>query len=179
MSDVTDTRDEIQTLVGFRGRGPGTDAERRAAQHVRARLEAIGRDVDVEATWIRPRWALAHTGCLLLAVVGSVLSTAAAVVGLVMAAVALVLLLADLSGRIHLARRLTGRRASQNVVSREHGDRHGTLVLVAHCDAAQSGFAYGAAPGWRAALGRRVGPYAPVVGALAVVVACAALRTGG
>jgi hypothetical protein len=40
---LIDAREEIEALVGFEGRGPGTDAERRAAMHVSARLEHLGR----------------------------------------------------------------------------------------------------------------------------------------
>ncbi|MEA2448827.1 MAG: hypothetical protein QOG63_759 [Thermoleophilaceae bacterium] len=180
---MIDTRREIEQLVAFRGRGPGTDAERRAAAHLRRRLESLGRDAEVESTWIRPAWPLAHTGYALTGVVASVVSTAAPTIGLIAAAVALVLLVADLGGRIHLGRRLTGRRASQNVVSREDGGRPGTLVLVAHYDAARTGFVYGAPARLRAALGRvvrrTIGPFRMVFWALAVVLACAALRTGG
>src|SRR4051794_15524858 len=143
MDAVIDPHTEIDELVAHRGRGPGTDAERRAAEHLRRRLESLGREAEVEATWIRPRWALVHTLCAALGVVASIVATSAAVPGAIGAGVALVIAVADLGGRIHLGRRLTGRRGSQNVVSREQEDRPGTLVLVAHYDAARTGFAYG------------------------------------
>jgi hypothetical protein len=183
MGGVIEPRTEIERLVEFRGRGPGTDAERRAGQHLRRRLEALGREVDVEPTWIRPRWALAHTAYAVLGVVASVVATGAPVAGAIVAGAALILTIADLSGRIHLGRRLTGRRASQNVISREGGHRPGTLVLVAHYDAARTGFVYGWMAEWRAALGHRIrrpiGPFAPVVWALAGVLATAVLRSAG
>src|SRR5689334_11352238 len=107
-------REEIEDLVAFEDRGPGSDAERRAAQHLRGRLEALGRDADVEATWIRPNWPLAYTGYALLGIVASIVSTASAVAAIVLAAIALLATVGDLSGRLHTGRRLTGRRGSQN-----------------------------------------------------------------
>jgi hypothetical protein len=173
---VIDARTEIGGLVAFEGRGPGTDAERRAAEHLRQRLEELDRDADVEATWIRPNWPLAYTAYALLGVVASVVAAVTPVAGLVLAAIALVALLADLSGRLHTGRRLTGRRGSQNVISREDGNRPGTLVLVAHYDAAHTGFAFGSLA---YSLGRRVGAFRPLAISLALVLATAILRTAG
>ena len=177
---MIDARQEIEDLVAFKARAPGTDAERRAAQHLRRRLESLGRAVDVEPTWIRPAWPLAHTAYALLGVVASVISTAEPTAAAIAAGIAIVLLLADTSGRLHLGRRLTGRRGSQNVVSREDADRPGTLVLVAHYDAASTGFVYGAPNRVRAWLSRRVrhaiGPFELVLASLAVVLACSVIR---
>ena len=174
------TRTDIEELVGFTARGPGTDAERRAAQHLGRRLESLGRDAESEATWIRPGWPLAWTAYVLMGLVGSVAATRAPVAGAAIAAAALLLAIADLSGRIHLGRRVTGRRASQNVVSREDGGRPGTLVLVAHYDAARTGYVYGRLAERRAAFGRRtgrpLGAFEPVVWSLAIVLVCALLR---
>src|SRR5689334_8106756 len=128
MSGVIDVRDEIDALVAFAGRGPGTDAERRAAKHLRERLDDLGREAEVEATWIRPNWPLAYTGYALFGVVASIISTNAATAGAIVAGVALLATLVDLSGRLHSGRMLTGRRGSQNVLSREDNDRAGTLV---------------------------------------------------
>src|SRR3954471_22656343 len=183
MEDVIDPHREIEGLVRFQGRGPGTDAERRAAEHLRARLHTLGREATVETAWIRPTWPLAFTGYVLAGVVGSIVSTGAATAGAIIAGLALVAALADLSGRLHLGRRLTGRRATQNVVSREDGRRPGTLVLTAHYDAAPTGFVYGRSAERRAALGkslrRPIGPFAIVVYALAAVLAMAILRAAG
>ena len=175
MEGVIDATEEIGDLVAFDGRGPGTDSERRAAQHLRARLEESGREAELEPTWIRPNWPLAYTGYALFGVVASIVATGAATAGAIVAGVALLALLADLSGRFHTGRRLTGRRGSQNVVSREDNERPGTLVLLAHYDAAPAGFAFGAFP----RLGRRVGPFRPLAVALALVLATAVLRAGG
>jgi hypothetical protein len=175
MLRVIDARREIEGLVAFTGRGPGTDAERRAALHLRARLEEMGRDADAEPTWIRPNWPLAYTGYALFGVVASIVATASGTVGAIVAGVVLIAALADLSGRMHTGRRLTGRRGSQNVISREDAERPGTLVLVAHYDAARTGFAFGAA----ARAGRRLGPFRPLVWSLAAIAACAVLRAAG
>lgn len=175
MSTVIDARKEIEALVAFGGRGPGTDAERRAAQHLRGRLESLGRGAELEATWIRPNWPLVHTAFALFGVVASIVATRAALAGAIIAGVLLVAAIVDLGGRFHLARLLTGRRGSQNVVSPEGGGRPGTLVLVAHYDAGRSGAAFGVA----ARLGRWIGPFWPMLLALAVVLAMAIVRAVG
>jgi hypothetical protein len=77
----------------------------------------------------------------------------------------------DLTGGFQLARRLTPRRASQNVVSREDGGRPGTLVLVAHYDAGRSGAVFG----WR--LAERA--FEVLFWSIVVVLACSALRLAG
>ena len=177
-----DTRTEIEELVAFAERGPGTDAERRASQHLVRRLRSLGREADVEATWIRPGWPLAWTAYVLTGLVGSVAATQAPVAGAAIAAVALVVAVTDVSG-LHIGRRITGRRASQNVVSAESGDRPGTLVLVAHYDAPRTGYVFGRIAERRAAFGRRtgrpIGAFEPIVWSLAIVLACALLRVGG
>ena len=48
-----DPMQEIEDLVAFDGRWPGTDAERRAALHLEGRLNALGRDAEVEI-WVFP-----------------------------------------------------------------------------------------------------------------------------
>src|SRR3954452_12670999 len=140
---MTDPRAEIEELVAFQGRGPGTDAERRAAQHLCRRLEGLDRDADVQPTWVWPNWPLAHTMYALVGITAGIVATAAPLAGAIVAAVALVAAVTDLGGRIRLGRRLTTRRASQNVVSREDDGMPGTIVLVAHYDAARTGFVYG------------------------------------
>ncbi len=130
-----DPLDEIEDLLAFEARAPGTDAERRAAGDLSQRLQAVGRDAAVEPFWTWPRYAPTYLLHVVVGVVGSVTSVFDPVVGIVIVLLALVALVLDLSGRAHLARRLTPRRASQNVVSREDGEKPGTLVLVAHYDA--------------------------------------------
>ena len=49
---------EAETLVDeFGPRSPGSDAERRAAQHLCRRLEELGREAHVEGFSVWPQWA--------------------------------------------------------------------------------------------------------------------------
>lgn len=94
---------------------------------------------EIEPTNVWPSYALTHLIHALLAVTGSALSVDAPVVGLLLLLLATVSTVGDLTGSFFLVRRLTGRRASQNVTSREDAGKAGTLVLVAHYDAARAG----------------------------------------
>jgi hypothetical protein len=163
--------EEIDALVAFEDRAPGTDAERRAARHLEQRLQDLGRDAKVEATDVWPAWHLAFAFHGIVAVVGSVVAVSQPILGGAMVLAATLLALADAFGFPPTTRRMLGRRASQNVVSREDGGKPGVLVLLAHYDAAQGGAAFGPAVQRRlAALGRRlgraVGPLAPVTWSL-------------
>lgn len=133
-----DAREEIEALVAHEGRAAGTDAERRAAEHLARRLRSLGREGELEPTVVRPRFAATHALHAFVAVVGSVASTFSAPVGAVIALVAAISAYGDLTGRFFLFRRLTAKRASQNVVSTEGGDKPGVLVLLAHHDAAHT-----------------------------------------
>jgi hypothetical protein len=135
LRDNVDPISEIEGLVDPGGRWPGTDAERRAARHLEARLRALGRAAAVEPFDVWPRWPLAHLIHALAAIVGSLIAVSAPLPGTIVLAAALLLTVEDLAGPLRLTRRLTGRRASQNVVSREDEGRAGTLVLMAHYDA--------------------------------------------
>ena len=88
-----------------------------------------------------------------------------------------------MTGRLPLLRRITGRRASQNVVSTEHTSRPGTLILTAHYDAARGGAAFGRPDERRAALGhllqRPIGPFEPFVWSLLLLLASTAARLAG
>ncbi|HEX8741750.1 MAG TPA: M28 family peptidase [Thermoleophilaceae bacterium] len=175
---------EIEALVGHAGRGPGTDAERRAARHLEERLRALGREADVEPFEVWPRWPLAHLLHALAAIAGSLIATASPVAGVAILGAAALATFGDLTGTLQLTRRLTGRRASQNVVSREDGDRPGTIVLLAHYDAARSGAVFNdRAMRRRAAIGRLtrrpVGPFEPFFWAIVVALGCAVLRLVG
>src|SRR5437763_12027621 len=119
MAAVIDPLTEVEQLVGFEGRGPGTDAERRAAGHLVGRLEDLGRHAETESIRIHPGYAPAHLIHALLAIAGSVLSITAPLAGTVLVLVAVVSAALDLTGAFFLVRRLTGVRASQNVISRE------------------------------------------------------------
>ncbi len=134
-----DARLEIEELVGFEGRIAGSDAERRAADHLAGRLRELGREAQIEPITVHPNWALTHLIHALLAIAGSLVAVASPPIGALIAAFAALSTLGDLTGTLFLVRRLTGRRASQNVLSREDGGKPGVVVLVAHYDAARGG----------------------------------------
>ncbi|MEA2272869.1 MAG: hypothetical protein QOI98_1577, partial [Solirubrobacteraceae bacterium] len=50
----------VRALAAFEGRGPGTDAERRAALWVRDELRRRGRPAMTETAWVRPHWPATH-----------------------------------------------------------------------------------------------------------------------
>ena len=181
---MIDARAEIESLAGLGGRWPGTDAERRAARHLEDRLGALGRDCRVEPTEVWPSYPLAHAVYALLAIAGSVASVSAPVVGAGLALAAVLLAFGDATGVFMATRRLTGRRASQNVVSREGGEKSGVLVLVAHYDSARTGaiFRRGVQER-RAVLGnlirRPIGPFEPFFWSLVAVLVCCLLRLPG
>ncbi|MDO8213442.1 hypothetical protein [Conexibacter sp. CPCC 206217] len=164
----------------------GSDAERRAALALAARLREGGREVAVETVWVRPRWELTHALHAGLGVVASLIAVASPIAGLALALVALLSLLLDLSGRLFLLRRLTPERATQNVIASasaraDHavpGDGDGgasgagaggatpplRVILTAHCDVPRGGLlrrlARGRGGGARTA-GRRGAPNRP------------------
>lgn len=168
-----DTIREIAALAAYKGRAAGSDAERRAAVHLRGRLEALGRDTRLQAIDVRPRFGLVHALHALVAIAGSVIAVENPALGAVLVLIAAVATALDATGTLALTRRVTPRRASQNVESRENGGKPGTLVLVAHCDAPR------ASGGW--ALARRVlrDPWRAMVIAMVAVLACCALRLLG
>jgi hypothetical protein len=184
-----DALTEIEDLVAHDGRAPGTDAERRAARHLVGRLRAIGREAGTEATSVRPAFALTHLIHAFLALAGSLVAATAhsgvpRLVGTAVVFLAAVSAFLDLTGSFHLVRRLTPRRASQNVVSREELGKPGTLVLVAHYDAAHSGSVFSErAVRRRARLGRllhrEIGPFEPLFWSIMAVLICCALRLVG
>ena len=181
---MIDPPDEIRTLVAFEGRGPGSDAERRAARHLEGRLEKLGREAEVEAAEIWPRWPLAYALHALLAIVGGVLSVSVPLAGGLIVLVAVVLTFLDAAGILLTTRRLLGRRASQNVVSREGGEKDGVLVLVAHMDAGRGGVAFSQGLTERIAtlsqrVRRRVGPLDLLLWPMLAVLVCALLRVIG
>lgn len=172
---------EIEELVAFEARGAGTDSERRAAEHLRGRLEELGREAEVEPISVHPNWALTHAVHALLAILGSVLSVDAPIAGAAILLLVAVSTFGDLTGTFVLLRRLTGRRASQNVFSPEDGDKPGTLVLVAHYDAGRGGAVLTPrAIERRAVLGkvirRPIGIFEPFFWSIVIVLACAVVR---
>jgi hypothetical protein len=176
--------EEIEQLVAFEGRWPGTDAERRAAGHLEQRLQALGRDADVEPASVYPNYPVTHAIHALIGIVGSVLSVYTPVIGAVLVLFATISTFGDLTGSVYIVRRLTGRRASQNVTSRESGDKPGVVVLTAHYDAARTGAVFGRrAVERRATFGklirRGLGPFEPFFWSLALILICTLLRLIG
>ena len=176
--------EEIENLVAFEGRWPGTDAERRAAGHLEQRLQALGRDADVEPTSVFPNYPVTHAIHALLGIVGSVVSVYQPVFGLAIVLFAAISAFGDLTGTVYLVRRLTGRRASQNVTSTEGGDKPGIIVLSAHYDAARTGLVFSRRSVERGAvlgklLRRGLGPFEPFFWSLVVILVCSLLRLLG
>jgi hypothetical protein len=97
----------VEGLSGYTGRGACTDAERRAALWLHGELRWRGYEAWVETHWVRPQWAAALALGSLLAVVGSLLSTAVAVPGLVLA----------VAGAATMLARPFPRRATQHVLT--------------------------------------------------------------
>ena len=175
---------ELDAVVDLGRRGPGNDAERRAAQHLQQRLEALGRTAETEQLATYPAWPLAYALLAAAAVGASVLAVYIPIAGVALALVAALLTFLDAGLLIPTVRRLLGRRASQNVVSWGDTDKLGAIVLVAHYDAGRAGLAHGeAAARLRAAvsglLRRPIGPLRLVFWAELGVLACALARLAG
>jgi len=164
---------EIAALVAHRGRAAGTDAERRGAVYLRDRLVDLGRPAELQAVQVRPRFGLTHALHALLAVSGGVLAAANAPIGAAIVLFALLSTLLDVTGILHLVRRLTGRRVSQNVESRVDAGKPGTLLLVAHYDAAREG------PSFALAVRLLRDPWLAMVAAISLILICCGLRVAG
>lgn len=136
------TLDTVTELASFERRGAGTDAERRAARWLAGEVGHTGREVRVETFWCRPNWALSHAWHVALALAGSLVSTSAPHVGIVMLTVSLVSVIADAVTGRSLGRRLTPERASQNVVATRPTTAAMRLILVANYDAGRTGLIY-------------------------------------
>jgi Peptidase family M28 len=133
----------IRELCSFEGRGPGTDAERRAANMLAGRLRTIGRRARVEPFFAHPPYAIVHLIHAALGIAGSIVSTIEPAIGFALVFLAAVSTYLDLNTRLYLVRSLLFRRVSQNVVS--PGDRPDAptrLVLAAHYDAARTGYIF-------------------------------------
>jgi hypothetical protein len=155
---------EAEALVDeFGPRPPGSDAERRAAQHLCGRLEGLRREAHVEAFSVWPAWAIGYSINAGIAIVGSVVSVSSATLGTGLVLLAAILTFLDLAGLAPTTRRLLGRRASQNVVSWGDRDKPGALFLVAHYDTGPT----------------RTRPLRPLFLAMLIVLACCVLRAGG
>lgn len=153
-------------LAAFERRGPGTDAERRAARRLARELFAAGYKVRTETFWCRPNWALAHAWHVALALGGSLVSVGQPTVGAAMLGAALLSVLADGLTGASPGRRLTPERASQNVVAHtsadpDHDGDRTTLIITANCDAGRTALIHRDALRRPAAwLRRTLGPFA-------------------
>jgi hypothetical protein len=157
---MVDAIAEIEALTAFEQRQAGTDAERRAANHLQRRLNAQSRDATaVEPIFVHPRWYLVQLAHALLAIAGSAISVKDALVGTILVGTAAVSTFGEITGRLPLIRRISGRRASQNVSALDPGatgSRPGTLILTAHYDSGRTGAAFGRIDQVRTALGRLI-----------------------
>lgn len=175
---------QIDDLVAFAGRSPGSDAERRAARHLEARLTEMGREAESQPIRVFPNWPVTHAVHALAGIAGSVVAVQSAFIGTLIVLLAAMSAFGDIGGSFLALRRLTGRRASQNVVSGEESDRPGTLVLVANYDAGRTGILHNRRLNeHRARIGRLVhrplGPYEPFFWSLVLVLICCLARLAG
>jgi hypothetical protein len=135
----------IAELCEFKGRGPATDAERRAGNFLAARLRKGGRQAEVVPTFVHPQHALVFAAHAALAVAGSVVGTKSPGIGFALVLIAATSLYLDANTRFYLLRRLFFRRGSQNIVSPgQRPEAPLRLILVAHYDTARTGWIYGA-----------------------------------
>jgi hypothetical protein len=133
----------IRELCSFEGRGPGTDAERRAANALAGRLQGMGRRGDVEPFFCHPQYAVVHLVHAALGIAGSLLATVEPAVGFALVLLAAASTYLDLNTRLYLVRSLLFRRVSQNVVSPgNRPDAPARLILMAHYDAARTGYIF-------------------------------------
>ncbi len=172
-----DAAEVAEELCWFEGRGPGTDAERRAAVWLAEALRDSGRGAELETVWVRPHEPVSLALHALVAVAGSVLTAFQTVAGVAVIAAALLSLVLDLHG-VYLLRRLTFRRATQNVVSpapeREGQPAPVRLVITARYDAGRSGLLR--RPALQRLGARAPGPRALMVLGVTCALAAAAAR---
>ena len=135
--------DVIRELCSFEGRGPGTDAERRAADMLAGRLRSIGRRAEIEPFFAHPEYAVVHLIHAALGVAGSIVATVQPAVGFALVLFAAASTYLDLNTRLYLVRSLLFRRTSQNVISPgNRPDAPARLILMAHYDAARTGYIF-------------------------------------
>lgn len=157
------------------GRGACTDAERRAARALHDRLRASGEEAWVETRWIRPERNASLALHALLAVIGGLVSSQAAVVGAAIAGAATLSLAVEAAGWTAPLARLLVRRATQHVLTEPEAEGV-RLIVVAGYDAprAPSGLVGGARRLVRRLPGR---PLAWAAGCCAVLALAGVLRT--
>jgi Peptidase family M28 len=133
----------VRELCAFEGRGPGTDAERRAADALAGRLRSMGRRAEAEPFFCHPQYAVVHLIHAAMGIAGSLLATVQPAVGFALVLLAAASTYLDLNTRLYLVRSLLFRRVSQNVVSPgNRPDAPARLILMAHYDAARTGYVF-------------------------------------
>jgi Peptidase family M28 len=133
----------IRELCSFEGRGPGTDAERRAASALAGRLRGMGRRAEIEPFFAHPQYAVVHLIHAALGIAGSLLATVQPAIGFALVLLAAASTYLDLNTRLYLVRSLLFRRVSQNVVSPgNRPEAPARLILMAHYDAARTGYIF-------------------------------------
>jgi hypothetical protein len=141
--DSTGRIEVIRELCSFEGRGPGTDAERRAGNVLAGRLRGIGRRAQIEPFYAHPEYAVVHLIHAAMGVAGSILATVQPAASFALVLLAAVSTYLDLNTRLYLVRSLLFRRVSQNVVSPgDRPDAPARLILMAHYDAARTGYIF-------------------------------------
>lgn len=141
--------DTVRGLDRFQKRGPGSNAERRAARWLADELEQSGLQTRTDPFWCRPNWALAHAWHVGLGLAGSLASVSSPRVGGALILVAVLSLIVDDLTGYSLGRRLTPERASQNVIASrdpyrtdETQDPRIRLIITANYDAGRTGMIY-------------------------------------
>jgi len=158
-------------LAALRPRAVCSDVERRAAVLLHDDLRARGHEAWLETHWVRPQLAPAVAlGCA-TAAAGGLIAIGAPALGLAVAALGALSLLADVAGATGPLRALLPRRASQVVLVAPAGGAVVDLLVAARTDVPRHGLAR--------RLGRVPGGLAWLPGcALAVAVAAAARVAG-
>ena len=179
-----DAMTEIKSLVACEDRRAGTEGERRAAEHLAARLRSLGRDAELEPAVVRPDYPLTYVLHILLALAGGAVAMRWPKLGAAALLVAIGSAVGDSYGRFHLLRRLTRSAVTHNVLSREQAEKPGTLVVLAHYDAAKTGWLFDPkALERRVRFGRRlgieIGLFEPFSWSLQGLLALALLRAAG
>ncbi len=165
----------VEALLEFSGRGPCTDAERRAAGWLHDELRRAGHSAWVETHWVRPQWPGSLLLACVLGVAGALVSTRVPVAGAVLAAVAAFSLAMDASGFPGLLRGVFARRATQNVLGVAPDPARVAVLACARYDAPRRGLLF-AEPLRRLAARSGPDPRAWLALAAAVVALGAALR---
>jgi Peptidase family M28 len=183
--DVAGRMELIRELCSFEGRLAGTDAERRAANWLAARLRAGGRRADVQPTYVHPQYGFVHALHCAMGFAGSLVAVALPPVGFALVLLAAISMYLDLNYRVYLARRLFFRRASQNVVSAGRRPKApARVILCAHYDAARTGAVFASSVAARSArLAARlpvpVGPFRILFWALVLLLPILGARMAG